>query len=170
MRQGGGKQKGSSFERLVCVKFSLWLSDGKNEDLLWRSSMSGGRSTVAAKKGKRLAAQAGDISSIHTLSAPLTNKFLIECKTYRLMNYEGLLTGRGNLLKFWHETRVEAKKYGKLPLLIAKQNQQPVTACLTPGGLEMLGLSRLTARIICQRELLCVLLFDEFLKHAVPPK
>jgi hypothetical protein len=53
MRKGGGKQKGSQFERDVCRELSLWVSHGKQEDVYWRSAMSGGRSTVAALKGAR---------------------------------------------------------------------------------------------------------------------
>ena len=46
MRKGGGKEKGSSFERLVCKRMSMWLSKGERDDLFWRSAMSGGRATV----------------------------------------------------------------------------------------------------------------------------
>jgi len=47
MRKGGGKAKGASFERDICRRLSLWVSAGKQEDVFWRSAMSGGRSTVA---------------------------------------------------------------------------------------------------------------------------
>jgi len=125
-----GKQKGASFERQVCVQLSLWMSGDKHEDYYWRSSMSGGRSTVAAKSGKRLAAQAGDISCVNQLGAAFTDQFYCECKSYRDLNYAGLFTGKGKLIEFWRETRKQAAHYSKHPLLIAKQNQQPIIISL----------------------------------------
>lgn len=124
-----GKQKGAGWEREVSVKLSLWVSGGEHEDYYWRSSMSGGRSTVAAKRGKRLAAQAGDISCINPLGSSLTDKFYIELKFYKSLDFAGLLKGTGNLAKFWIETRKQAQLYRKEPLLIAKQNQCPAIAC-----------------------------------------
>src|SRR5580700_5183475 len=123
MRAGGGKQKGAAHERYICVELSRWMSAGAHDDLFWRSAMSGGRSTVAAKGGRRLAAQAGDISCIHAKGSPLTDKYYIECKSYRDLNFVGLLKRKGKLAEFWLETRKQAAHYSKLPLLIAKQNQ-----------------------------------------------
>src|SRR5882672_5830106 len=140
MRKGGGKQKGASFEREICRHLSLWVSQGKNEDVYWRSAMSGGRSTVAFAKGKRLAAQAGDITCIHPIGHALAGQFFMECKAYRDLNYPGLLKGTGHLVVFWREAVEQAKRYKKLPLLIAKQNQQPATACLTAEGVRLLKL------------------------------
>jgi len=134
-----GKQKGARREREVCRDLSLWISHGKHEDLLWRSAMSGGRSTIAHAKGKRLAAQAGDISSIHPISSPFIERFLVEIKDYRDLNFVGLLSGRGHLVQFWAETVVEARNYGKFPFLVAHQNRQP-----TIVGLSILGLRSFT--------------------------
>jgi hypothetical protein len=134
MKPGGGKQKGGAFERRICRELSLWMSNGLHEDLYWRSAMSGGRSTVAAGKGKRLAAQAGDISCVNEAGHALTDKFLIECKTYRDLQFEGLIRGKGHLADFWSETIRAAERYNKYPMLIAKQNQQPAIICLNNEG------------------------------------
>ena len=166
MRKGGGKQKGSSFERKICVDLSLWLSQGKQEDLLWRSAMSGGRASVAAVGGKRFAQQAGDISAIHSLGLKLTDKFLIECKNYRDLNFTGLLMRRGKLAEFWLETRKQAAHYKKHPLLIAKQNQQPIIVCLSKEGQISLGLN---AHWMIPPMGLRIVLFDQFLKTAKRP-
>lgn len=139
MRKGGGKAKGSAFEREVCRRLSLWVSSGRQEDVFWRSAMSGGRSTVAKIKGKRLAAQAGDISCIHPIGQHFADTFLVECKNYRDLNFIGLLSGKGNLLKFWDSTRKEASHYNKYPLLVAKQNQHPTFACLDADGVYVLN-------------------------------
>jgi hypothetical protein len=160
------KQKGASFERLICTQLSLWLSGGKQEDLLWRSSMSGGRSTVAAAKGKRFAQQAGDISAIHPLGHKLTDNFYPECKSYRDLNFVGLLQRRGKLADFWLETCKQARHYKKFPLLIAKQNQQPIIVCLSREGQALLGVN---AHLMVPPMGLRIVLFDKFLKTAKVP-
>lgn len=166
MRKGGGKSKGSSFERLVCKELSLWLTKGAQEDILWRSAMSGGRSTVAARKGKRLAAQAGDISSIHPYGHSLIAKYMVECKFYADLQYTGLLTNKGKLVEFWRVAKAEAERYGKLPMLIAKQNQQPITVCLCEKGIKAFGVKPI---LKAHRLGLHVVLFEDFVKRAVRP-
>ena len=168
MRPGGGKAKGAAFEREVCRKLSMWLSGGVNEDVLWRSAMSGGRSTVAAKKGKRLAAQAGDISCIHPCGHNFISKFYVECKAYRDLRFAGLLTEKGELVEFWNETRKQAKSYGKLPLLVARQNQLPPFVGLCSNAVVSLNLWK--ADIIHARNIdLHIVMFDDFLKKTACP-
>lgn len=161
MRAGGGKQKGANTEREVCKKLSLWISKGEHEDLLWRSAMSGGRSTVGFAKGKRLAAQAGDISCIHPLGAPFIAKFLVEVKDYADLNFIGLLKGKGHLVQFWAETVVEARNYSKLPMLIAHQARQPTIVCLSQIGHIDLPSQPV---LIAPKLDLFILLFEELLK------
>lgn len=168
MRHGGGKQKGASFERLVCRTLSLWMSNGKFEDLYWRSAMSGGRSTVAAAKGVRLAAQAGDISCLRQPGFALTDKFLLECKAYKDLQFHGLIKGTGHLADFWAETKGEAARYHKRPMLVAKQNQQPICVCLTYAGLEIFDL-KLKRTLTAPKLNLYIVTMDDFLKHAVRP-
>jgi hypothetical protein len=160
------KQKGSTFERLVCRELSLWISSGKNEDCFWRSAMSGGRSTVAFAKGKRLATQAGDISAIDPAGAKLTDKYLIECKHYRDLCFAGLLLKRGKLADFWLETRKQAAQYKKHPLLIAKQNNHPIIVCLSKEGQVELALN---AHWMIPSMGLRIVLFEQFLKTAKRP-
>ena len=50
-KPGYGKQKGGEYERTVCKKLSLWVSNGTRDDIFWRSAMSGGRATLQRKKG-----------------------------------------------------------------------------------------------------------------------
>ncbi len=167
MRAGGSKQKGASFERLVCVKLSLWVSRGKQEDCFWRSSMSGGRSTVGHAKGKRLAAQAGDISAVHSIGNPLVDRFLIECKAYKQLNFQGLLTSKGVLVEFWREAKMQAKRYNKQPILIAKQNMLTPILCLTFQHGLSLGKTRPVLK--APRINMQIYLLDEFLETAEPP-
>jgi hypothetical protein len=169
MRKGGGKQKGSAFEREISVDLSRWVSDGAMDDCFWRSSMSGGRSTIAAAKGKRLAAQAGDISCIHAVGQKFADKFFVECKFYADLNYLGILSGTGNLVKFWAEAKKQAAIYNKQPLLVAKQNRMHAMACLTSCGAKQLDLRKRSLLIAPKLDLRIIPWF-EFTKYAARPE
>lgn len=135
MRVGGGKGKGSAFERLCCKRLSLWVSGDKREDLFWRSAMSGGRATVGRRQGKDHAHHAGDISSTHPDGHKLTDNWYIECKFYKSLNIESaLLDGTGCLTKFWREACEQATAHKKLPMLIAKQNNTKVLLIIPRAG------------------------------------
>lgn len=138
MKPGGGKQKGATFERWVCVQLSLWLTrdtkgEGGRRDIFWRSAMSGGRATLALRKGERLARQAGDITAIDPIGLALTGKYMVECKHYASLDLEAfMLRDGGRLATFWRKTKAEAKKHNLLPMLIAKQ--RGAVLLLVPPG------------------------------------
>lgn len=73
-------RKGSAFERWFCRELSLWWSEGKDDDLFWRTAGSGARANVRSRKGKRTVGQHGDIASTDTSSAILTKVLTIELK------------------------------------------------------------------------------------------
>jgi hypothetical protein len=130
---GKGKKKGSGFERVICKLFSRWVTGGKREDVFWRSAMSGGRATVA--KGK--VRQSGDITAVAPEGHVLTDYWFMECKTgFGLAVGLFLLRGMGPLAKFWKVAVKEAKKYGKEPMLIARQSGLP-TIVVVPYDLEL---------------------------------
>lgn len=133
MRPGAGKSKGASFERLICTRLSEWVSRGKDRDLFWRSAMSGGRSTIALRKGVKLSRQAGDVCAVAPEGHALTHHYYIELKTYRDLDLDSFLFGKGKLAQFWARTSTEADKYQKFPLLIAKQNNYPTLALFDLG-------------------------------------
>ena len=168
MRRGGGKAKGSAYEREICRDLSLWVSGGEQEDIYWRAAMSGGRSTVAAKRGKTLAAQAGDISCIHSIGMAFAALFMIEVKFYRDLQYGGLVTGKGHLIDFWKIAQKEAARCYKHPLLVAKQNRVLAQACLDPEGAEALKLEK-RSLLIAPSHNLCIIPWHEFLANAVRP-
>lgn len=72
--------KGGGYERELSEKFSLWWSDGKNDELFWRSAGSGGRATVRGKKGMTVTAGAGDIIPVQKDAMPFGQVFCIEAK------------------------------------------------------------------------------------------
>lgn len=103
--------KGQQFERDICRKLSLWISEGKDDSLLWRTSNSGGRATVRGKKGKRTQGQYGDIAAIHPSAEWLTRYFTFELKRgYPKASLHDLIDRRPSLWWKWIE---KAKKTAK---------------------------------------------------------
>ena len=100
--------KGSGFERSICKQLSLWLSKGKSNAILWRSTTSGARATVRARKGLETPNSYGDVTAIDPIGAPLIDLVSIELKR----GYSGQLTIQDLLdsnqkepllLKFWKQ-------------------------------------------------------------------
>lgn len=168
MRKGGGKQKGSAFEREIAEKLSRWSTYGDRSDIYWRSSMSGGRATVARKKGQLLQAQTGDLSAIHSLGEPFLDKFYVELKFYRDLNYAGIITGKGHLVEFWQNTVTEANCYKKNPMLIAKQNRLPTMVFVTETGLRLLAMNPGQCWLAVTRFGMLGMPIEYFLEHARP--
>lgn len=138
MRPGGGKGKGSSFERLTCKQLSLWVTGGKKADCFWRSALSGGRATIAHRKGE-VVRQAGDITAVSAEGHALTNFWYIECKHYKNLDIDSFcLTGKGSLAKFWKVACREAAKHHREPMLIARQNRIKDLIVLRPHALKSL--------------------------------
>jgi hypothetical protein len=165
MKAGSGKAKGSAFEREICTKLSLWVSDCKSIDLFWRSAMSGGRATV--RKGA--VRQAGDITAVAPEGHKLTDVFYIECKAYKKLSLDCLIKGKGELITFWNIAVKEAAKYQRIPCLIFKQNNWPAMFCTISAGITLLHL----------RDVVCIeghirsssmnfVKFDDLLKQPFP--
>lgn len=75
--------KGSSFERKMSKRLSLWWTEGERSDVFWRTSQSGGRATQRAKKGQRTYGSYGDITAVDPVGEPLLKLFTIELKRGR---------------------------------------------------------------------------------------
>lgn len=141
MRAGGGHAKGAQFERQVCKELSLWITQGEREDIFWRSAMSGGKATRMKAAGKTAASMAGDIIATDSIGERLLKDFMVECKFYKNLNLNGLLLGlESGINGFWKVALREAKAHGKIPLLIAKQNQFPIMVLTTEEGLGLLDI------------------------------
>lgn len=168
MRPGGGKSKGSSFEREICVSLSKWVSSNVHEDLYWRSSMSGGRATVGHKKGKLHSAQVGDISCIHPMGHRLTDGFAIECKFYSSLTFEGLFTGKGKLIKFWDEIKKQSKTHNKRPIMFARQNRMQTMVCLDIDGRRLLEVPYKEMLLVSVRHNIHIIEAERFFKVVKP--
>ena len=133
MKQGGGKRKGGAFERDVCKKLSLFVTEGKNENIFWRSAMSGGRATLQTKKGTINKSQCGDITAISEEGFPYIERYFFECKTYKTLSLNNLIYNKNttdSLLDFWNKNFDKANELGKELILIAKENGKPSIICI----------------------------------------
>jgi hypothetical protein len=177
VRKGGGKAKGSAFERKICVMLSLKVSNGKDDSIFWRSAMSGGRATVREKKYKKndtsLGHVSGDICAVHRKGFKFVEKNFVECKHYRNLQIEGFLFRKsGTLYGFWKVARKKAKLYGKRPWLIFKQNNLPVMVMVTVKGALDLNVPVERALVNCPSikyptsKGALIYNFDTFLKYA----
>jgi len=79
-RRRNSKNKGGAFERQLCKQFSLWWSEGKRDDLFWRTSNSGGRATFAKRKNRDIKGQYGDMGAIDPLGHDLVSLLTFEFK------------------------------------------------------------------------------------------
>lgn len=155
--RGKGNKKGGRFERKIAKVLSLWVSRSKKKDLFWRTAMSGGRATVARKRGE-LVRQSGDITAVTPEGHDLTDKFFIELKHYNDLNLLGsMLHFRGRLAKFWNKCVSEANYYGRIPILIALEDRKPT---LIVTNRRIVGLT-----IITLEGSMFISKFDEVIKH-----
>ena len=72
--------KGSSFERDICKKLSLWWSNNTDDDIFWRTSGSGARAKTRSKKSLSTFGQAGDVQATNPIGQPLIDLCSIELK------------------------------------------------------------------------------------------
>src|SRR5271166_559205 len=126
MKPGGGKIKGGNYERDICRKLSMWVSDDQHDNIFWRSASSGARATFQRKKGVENKDQAADISAISEEGFILTNFACIECKAYKDLGIANFVLGKkSKLLEFFLELETIAKPLNKLAMLVAKQDYKP---------------------------------------------
>ena len=104
MKRGGGKSKGSQFERDICILLSKWWTGGERDDIFWRSTISGGRATQRAKSGKKTNGQYGDVQATDPLGKPLIDLLSVEIKRgYRDASIADLLDLGGKKKTIWHD-------------------------------------------------------------------
>lgn len=134
MKKGGGSNKGSAFERELCKKFSLWVSDGNRDDLYWRTAGSGARASVRGKKEMATANSCGDMGCLDPEGAWLTDSFMFEFKrgynTWRVEDF--LFKQKCALGLVWKKLSQEALKEKKFAVLILKQDRRQPLLFSTP--------------------------------------
>lgn len=79
-KKSSGSKKGTPFEREMSKELSWWWSWGERDDLIWRTSDSGGRATQRAKTNQITKYQHGDLGPTDFSIYPLFDFFLMETK------------------------------------------------------------------------------------------
>jgi hypothetical protein len=132
--------KGGNFEREVAVLLSKWWSDGKRDDIFYRSQASGGRFTSRRKVGKDTALQGGDITASDPIGEPLMKKWSIEIKTgygkktdsgivrWDLLDFMDSRQKAPVLQKMWEQCYRDAELTLRQPILIFRRNGR--TPCI----------------------------------------
>ena len=124
MKPGGGKAKGSAYEREIAKKISLFLTEGKNPDTVWRSSNSGGKATVTKSM-----IGCGDLQSISEESKKFFSIFSLELKNYKELNLLDFQKENFILNKWWEQASTDAKRANKIPLLIIRISRKGDFVC-----------------------------------------
>jgi hypothetical protein len=126
--------KGGDFERLISREISIWWSEGKREDIFYRSNASGARFTQRKKAGKDTANQAGDLSFTDSEGEPLIQAFNFELKTgygtktkseitrWDALDFIDSQQKEPILLKMWNQCCRDAKLTKRIPCLIFRRN------------------------------------------------
>lgn len=155
------KGKGQAYERWCCRQLSLWVSKGTDNDLYWRSSMSGGAARLATQRGKR-GEQIGDITCIDKRGHGLTDNFVIECKHKRrsALMVDNLLfdSSKAPIIGIFRQTRDDAMKRSKQPLVLVRQTGCPDLAITTWSGVQTLKAQKALIAIF-PRQHMYVMLF-----------
>jgi hypothetical protein len=133
--------KGGAFEREICKRLSLWWTEGKRDDIFYRTSASGARATQRRKVGKTTANEHGDMGYTDPSGKKLTERWVVEMKTgYAKRRTKtgrtqwctlDILDGAENtpvLIDFWLQVTEEAEHTGREPVLVFRRNMKQ--ACI----------------------------------------
>ena len=129
-----GARKGSAYERTLCRQFSLWITNGKRDDIFWRNITSGAQFTSAARRGRQTGIP-GDMKATDQLGYPFLAKFMVEFKHHKNIHLEQYLfdkAGTSPLARIIAKARAEASSAGLEPLVIAKQNRREAMVFVSP--------------------------------------
>lgn len=172
-RARASSHKGSTFERDVCKRLSLWLSRGMHDDWFWRTAMSGGRATLRHAAGKRNQQQVGDICSIAAQGERLTSRFVIECKNYKNLHWESFLRNdtpaAGTICGFWNTCKADAYSMGRRPLMFVKQGRLGEFAIMDTDGAAAMGFYDARYWAVFHKRDAAVITLEDFLLHAARP-
>lgn len=183
MKHGAGKRKGSKFERLMCLKLSLWWTEGERDDVFFRTASSGGRATQRSKKRQATFGQYGDIQATDPVGQPLLDTCTIECKDgYASDSIADLLDKQHRhcpkyeiFIKQADQASTQAKKGGYW-MLIARRRGRQIMVYLPKTFYNFLRLTGKAPLEEClprailftpTEDIVCIP-FSSFLKHTSP--
>jgi len=144
-----GKAKGSEEERKICKYLSKWLTGSERPYQFWRTSNSGGTSTVIAENIH----MTGDITAITPEARWVTDLFSIEIKCgYPQVDLMDHLKNRKSteIEDFWKQCNKDAERAHKYPLLVFHRKRFPVVVGFSETLEDMFPWSAsLTHRLKC---------------------
>lgn len=180
--------KGEDFERLMAKTFSLWLTHGKKDDVLWRKR-------VRRRKGQATVIQLGDLKAETPLGFAFDALFNLELKT-------GYSVGRKTkgfknipwdvldaldyvknkqrkseyiptIIAFWKQTARDAQESGRNPLLVFKRDFHVPVICMEnrmASTFELYSGNRPYPLVYFVQEdiRLCLFRLEHFLKWVTP--
>lgn len=129
-------KKGGAFERLICKQLSLWWTNGKRDDVFWRTTASGARATTRSKEGKKTKNQYGDVQATDPIGQPLIDLCTTELKKgYGHYSFYDLFDKLDNetkqpYKKFIRQTKEQQKESGSFSwlLITARDYKKPMIA------------------------------------------
>ncbi len=151
------KQKGNRFERNCSRMLSLWWTNGKRDDAIWRSASSGALTTVG--KGRYLA-HTGDFAATDGEAELLFKHVIIEAKRgYNRYSVQDLLdvswksSAKNPIWQMYTKLGTTCHEQGKLGLLLWKRDRRELLAFVRgnpafPGWGEALRVERYPLRLI----------------------
>ena len=153
MRQGGGKAKGSAWERAVAKDLSQWYYGDPN--YLIRSQSSGAMATV---RGNGLI-PGGDIFQIKIGVKEFP--FSVECKALKEFLIDDILFKREKTISYkaWLQCIGDAEKTKKIPMLIGKGNRRDAYI-ICPVGLKDIWFPNL---LTCSNDEVIIAVYKNFL-------
>ena len=123
------QRKGSTNERKLCNLFSLWWSDGKRDDIFWRTPGSGARARVRTDNKKDTGFGYGDMQAQDPSGQPLIDAFTFEFKVgytsqLSFLDFLDSKKIRPTLFTFLKEVEKDAKDAKTIPLLIIRRDRK----------------------------------------------
>ena len=125
MKAGGGKAKGSGFERDVCRILTEWITGETHPEIFWRSANSGAKATMDRRVGRQ-AKMHGDLVAVRPEGEELMKHVIIECKFYKQGSFMEFFNEKSQLRSWWTQATHDATVSGKTPVLIFKFNRSPI--------------------------------------------
>lgn len=137
-----GHNKGSTFERKICVALSKWWSNGESDSIFWRSAGSGARATTRHRKGMNTENGEGDVVYSDASGKLFTDAFCIELKCgygdWNVTDFLETNQKETQFSKFWKQASESAANTRfASPMLIYKRDRKNVMVVIDKAGYSL---------------------------------
>lgn len=164
-KRKNSKRKGNVMEREIAKKLSLYLTDGKEENAVWRTSSSGAMATTSFKKGKSsigLKNQVGDLNQTipkghYEKLDHFFDSFFVETKFLKSLDLTPNYTKE--FQKIMSQLLREKQESGKNIFFVLKRNQREVLVIS-----DMASLTEMKLSFLYENQYFNVYYFEDFLK------